>query len=284
MRIAVFVTGPTASGKTTLVRKLGRMGWSTLHTGELFREKEGNTIHKDNPVAPDAADNYIKNKLAELLDTNRGMPNLVAVEAIPRKESQIKWVGLAEKFGYIPIVYFMEADVHIRRNRVISRDSFDTERLELDMKKLEAEEEKVDFAQIKRMCDFKHYYETQVLDTSAETDDKVINLDLTALEVMSNISYNLFKERRIAIGDKLNIDVGHMLSRARDELDEAIACHDHSFCCLEEIVDCIWFLTLAVKGMKYTPQDLFNMYINKSQVNGHRVDTGAKPHASKMAT
>ena len=37
MKLLLLVTGTTGSGKTTLVKHLGRKGFTTFHTGEFIK-------------------------------------------------------------------------------------------------------------------------------------------------------------------------------------------------------------------------------------------------------
>ena len=51
MRIALFITGTTGSGKTTMLDWLGAHGWRTFSTGRYFRSRRMEAAEDDRVVA-----------------------------------------------------------------------------------------------------------------------------------------------------------------------------------------------------------------------------------------
>ena len=281
MKLVVFVTGTTGSGKTTMVRQMGLRGWYTFHSGDLWR-KTSKLDEGDSPITPQQFDDTLRESLVtffEQVESQASGFKFVAIEAIPRAPRQVEWVDTAYRFGYFPLVIALDAKASVRMSRVQSRDMANPQRFKHDLQKFDAEADLTLISDIMEGCR-EHEIPCQYQDTTEmlATGGTVIS-DLPGLECMMSSAWSLFVERRIANNGGFDIGVKHMLERAREEINEAIEKIDKNDFegAKEEVIDSVWFQLVTCLGLNMNARSLFNTFMQKVVVNGHREDTGTKP-------
>lgn len=273
MKFCLFITGTTGAGKTLLTRYLGNHGWSTFHTGDIFRRHFGKLPPEEDPLAPKSVDPFIRSSLISLFEKNmeNEFCNLVVVDGMPRKVSQVDWVEEATGWGYIPLVIVLDADLAIRKSRIRGRD---ISRKEVDQAKISSDEA-VRIHDVMQRLNLKKI-PFRYVDTS---DVKVPEPCQGAgdLQIMMTIAENLLIEKWAKKGCSGPISVSHMLKRCLQELEEALMVDRIDEHVKEEVCDALWFLLLAARGLGMTGEDLFKMYRDKARVNGWREDSKTKP-------
>jgi adenylate kinase family enzyme len=292
MKLLVCIAGHTGAGKTTLARAMSMAGFPTFISGDLFRKKyAGRMENEDSSVAPSQFDAEL---LGHVLDFVReseveGEPFQIAVvETMPRHTRQVKWLKrIADETGWLPVVVMLTATRELCESRVRGRDMTDPVRLKRDLDKITEEwtgKESVNSI-------YRHIvsngFSVQVRNTEEFPVDQghATRPATIGLAHMATISHNLYMEKHVTTADALGrMDAQHLLGRCGAEVQEAIHESEGPGAdrgkCLEEIVDSLWFLLLAVKALGYGTDDLVAMYMNKAAINGHREDTDTKPMAA----
>ena len=278
LKLCTFVTGTTGSGKSTMVRKLASMGWGTFHTGDLFREYDEPILKNENLAAPDSFDAVIEERINDILLSKHPYVNsiqMVAIEAIPRKESQLKFIDIARSHGWITLCVFVDADIDIRIHRIKSREMFSGRDSNPAINKLFTETEML--TPIIEKCEAGefHYVDTSHTDPSSLT---FALPDVSVIDIMTTAAHNILIER----GKSSQIDPSRMITRTIEELNEykesCINPDDTATQRQAELIDALWFLLLAFKGEGISSSEIYKMFIAKSDINQFREHTKTKPH------
>ena len=274
MKVCVLVTGSTGSGKSTLVDSMGKH-FHTVHSGDIVR-KATQDDHGNNPVAPSYLNDIVKRELFDAIENHQ----FVVAECFPRNEEQISWIEDIREMGVAITIIRTVCPIEVRRARVVIRDHASRERLSLDISKMEKEGE--DFLGRGYFGDLLDGVPHTVVDTS-KSDGFVgykggSEVNTESVDAMINMATCVRRKWNTKVLNK-----GRCVDRAIEELVELqhlLQDGDSSTHMLEEVIDCLFFLFVLVgpDGLRYSGDDLFEMFCRKFCVNVHRANTGNKPH------
>ena len=273
MKLCLFVTGSTGSGKTTLVRNLGLRGWTTLHTGDLYRQHNPVIPDGESKIAPESFDDKVYDYIHSILTRPQKGISLYAIEAVPRNAAQVEWISdFAMNEGVLCPILCLYAKPDIRRTRVNSRDMGNLDRHKLSMERLD-EEGDVDFWSPIDIAIDEYGLSYSALDTS--DNEYPPEYSPTSLMEMVNIANNFYNE---VVDYGKELDGEKMMARAIEELYEAAEFDDPGKR-MEELVDALWFLLLACRSTgELSVESITAAFRHKAAVNQHRLQTGNKPH------
>lgn len=277
MKLALFVTGTTGSGKTTLIRRLASMGWSTFCTGDLFRAMNRKLSKEESAVAPASFNDTVRHYLSMFMATEFFRPGitLAAIETVPRSIEQVEWLDGFRGQGWTIIVLALDARYEVRVNRVKSRNMTQAQdRTEGDLAKL-AEEQHTwrGFLDKLEAVGIDVYH----MDTSDWDYVGEAKSGIQGLSSMMQAGINLFNAKT---QHRANLTPGRMVSRCMDELKEYWL-HGNTGTkeqLISELVDAMWFLLLAFKAHGLGASEVYEHYMKKASINNVRHDHGCKPH------
>lgn len=288
MKLCLCVSGETGAGKTTLVNRLGSMGWSTFHSGDIVRSMKGQILETDSKVSPASADDAIYKALMhqsrKLMDLPH--PVLFAVESVPRAPHQVSWLARLHEMGWMVQTIWLQASEKVRHSRVTSRNvvAGDADRQKLDVAKIEEERGHQFLGAILHALATHthipaHMRTIPVYNTDSWTADYASEPDYAVLHNMITAGENLFmsrvgNENRALKGDR-------MARRAMEELQEYLEQGDLARLSskVEELVDALWFILLAFRSHGLNARQIYQQYMVKNGINQYRLETGTKPHA-----
>lgn len=297
--ICMFVTGPTAGGKTTLVDSLGRRGWASLHTGDMLRAHNVYAGASESAVAPASADALVDGWVDSLLVDvrNSGVPNMVVMESCPRKKEQLKYCKLAHDRGYHPIILYMYAEPTVRWDRMHGRDVFfDPKRLEVDRRKFEEEISSNPWGFLSvSSVDCRPSGDAILTDGMLvpvygvdTTVKNVCSCDLPfgvvdGTAVLMSTCVNYYNKLRAGRWNTIKqVDTKSMVHKCIGELSEvvdALNCEDR-MSIREELIDSLWYLFMAMVGNGMGALDVVSEFMRKYDINCTRAMTGTKPHSN----
>lgn len=92
-RMLIFVTGPTGSGKSTIVDSMAKMGGAVaIHPGKAIRKDPRMMeilLKQNNPSAPRATEEFVRKYVIDRLKTSG--ERSVVVDGMPRNLVQVNW-------------------------------------------------------------------------------------------------------------------------------------------------------------------------------------------------
>lgn len=278
MKLCLFITGTTGSGKSTLVEKLGMMGWVTVHTGDMFRKfnAEKSVSAGESVIAPASFDSHVYNAIRSALQqASASLPALVAVECCPRSEKQIDWIREAVADGWVVQIVCLDADVGVRENRVVSRScaTLDPKRLQRDVDKLR--EEGSTFTESLFNSFEPDLVSPVLLDTS---NWQYTNNQVVSLGSMIQIALNFYRRKQSGL-HWAQQSSSAMVRRCQEELSEHHQASGKAHR-LEELIDALWFLLLACNAEGASAEDICRMFVEKASVNNLRESRQIKPHVT----
>lgn len=106
----VIVRGPSGSGKSEFVEKLGGKLRSNYWHTELFWYELGRGHYHFNKDKVSEASEWCLDKIRTAME--RGLPLIFFASAEPRRKGYEKYLELAEKFGYLVEVYRTKGPWH----------------------------------------------------------------------------------------------------------------------------------------------------------------------------
>ena len=286
MRLCIFVTGTTGSGKTFFVRSLKYLGWQTLHTGDVFRKRHTPSLTGD-LVAPAEADATIRHELHSFFSATRQQTQLLAaVECVPRTQEQVNWITqMGGTYDFLPIVFIFNADERVRIARVRSRGmSSEGRDIERDLMKLR--QESVSHFMANLIMPITTHpalpFAIRCVDTTEndQTDITTGDKNTQVLDYLMQIVYAHFMERRSQKGEDLKMSPLGLIQRAREELaelEDAYTEMTRPGSIQEEWVDVMWFMLLIARDLGMTGDDIHKRFVAKAMVNDYRLDRHAKP-------
>lgn len=296
LNVCYFVTGPTAGGKTTLVDALGRLGWSTLHTGDMLRARNIYASAGESAVSPKSADILVDEWVDKVLTpaTESSNPRLVAIESCPRNEGQLKYMDLARDRGYIPIILFLDADKRIRFDRMTGRDMAVVHgRREVDIRKFQEESDSEPWGFLGMYMRGSYLTSTCLYSENTREPTPVYRIDTThknigsyeyplsaviGIDLIMTAGVNYFNKIKLGkMESHTSISPARMVARCIEELQEFhVATHKvHK---QEELIDSLWFLLLAMNAEGMSSETIVKRFTQKYNINCNRQMTGTKPH------
>lgn len=273
MKIAICISGTTGSGKSTLVNALGRMGWRTFHTGDVFRNAGLTIVDGENPLAPERADGLIEEALGRFLAGVQTpmVPTFLALECLPRKQEQLTWVEMIQNAGFWPLLVHLTAPRATRLDRVVSRDACQTSRMSGDLLKIAAEEREDQFKFLQEKLPFPCI----VCETASWDYSLCLEAESSALQRMLTMVRSVF-DSHTGVRQSLP-SVERAVERCREELHElqhAEGRHRQ----VGELVDSLWFILNAALALNVTHKELLHRFTIKYNINRLRLEQGVKIH------
>lgn len=223
----LLITGGGGTGKSTIVREMSNLGYSTFHSSAAIRSVINLEEFKENASeAPIQYDNIVEERLLQYLESRAENGEvLTVVEAVPRSLESISTVNkIAERYECHVAILHTEMDERQKRlSQRIDRKEFDKKRLD--------NENPNHFQQLKELL-VQSLADKQIKSLSTiGTDDKKPNMIVgMLLECIGNIAekteitkasasaLNGFHERNGY--EKMMPNPQRMLERMFDEMHE----------------------------------------------------------------
>lgn len=123
--LLIFVTGPTGSGKSTIVSTLAtKLHMKAVHPGKVIRESKNlvDLIAKsNNPSAPKITEKFVRDYVKKKIKKHKDVS--VAIDGMPRSYEQVTYcVDTALDFDRTLIFVHVSAPLEIRVKRLLTRD------------------------------------------------------------------------------------------------------------------------------------------------------------------
>ncbi len=272
MKTCILVTGSTGSGKSTLVDSMGKW-FHTVHSGDLVRAA-AQKIKEGGVIAPDSFNTIVKDALFAAVASH----DTVIAECFPRNYEQVGWIRELRDAGVVVSVVRTVCDIEVRKNRVQLRDFNDPERYALDVAKIEQEgsDDAISGYFARMLRGVPH----TVIDTSHTSPNASATVRApNDIDRMIRMAECVRSRHTMAF-----VDLSRCATRAVQELEEFKRAVESAGTpkdsMLEELIDALYFVMVAVGGMGYEGHDVLDMFTRKFVVNVHRVNTGSKPHAT----
>jgi len=279
LKLCMFITGTTGSGKTTLVRALGARGFRTVHTGEMFRAEHGTIKEGESAIAPQSYDAKVKGYILDTIKSITGPVGLVAIECFPRSVEQVEWLtDMKEVLGWDVVVVVLDADCEIRYNRVASRDAFSPDRMKHDRNKMVEEGDMFQQELTNTLVYGAKYNKLLVIPCDTSKWDYSIVQDTAQscdIRILINCAMNYWYKKTMSNAGQMRTapNPASMVEKAMFELEEW-----NVDARPEELIDALWFVFMAMVGCGWSAETIFNQFMFKYRINEERMEKGIKPH------
>lgn len=291
MKIMMIVSGNTGSGKSTLVRMLGNIGWNTFHTGDIIRSSNLYDTGADNPIAPDVYDSLIEGKLMDFIEyiNVKPTPRMVAIECMPRKQGHVDTLqylleNALNDWIILPVVLTCTAETATNRVKARSLSDPSNDRYNLDLRKIEEEHDIECGLLHSKICQY--WEELGYTPHVCSTDDQPFSIYSTDMAPILDTMCNSLLNRYSKSGKPLRwLTRGRLvlryISRAEEELKETVEelgdmntgqLNTHISRVRLELIDSLAFILMALLSTGLTSDGIFSLFQNKMRIVNYRLD------------
>lgn len=211
-RKIVLVSGTSGAGKTTLVHRLGQMGYATMHTGNMVRKRYMHLVEKSSSsYAPEQCECTVREEILAWMERceQYGFEYL-AIESLPKNDEQYEWFRNLIKKSVSTSVIWLECDEQIRLSRIDGRDAAKS-----DLSKRKVVEER---SIPKTNIPFR------VLPTDNGIDQYISLFEKPYMDLLQSLMVQAFNVSNMITGSELHrlvtTRIGHYLRKLQDEAYE----------------------------------------------------------------